>query len=188
MDTKPTNPKQTILLFSAIIIEVTCRILLIIILCLTLYTKKTPTQNITTYNSPQVGSIKEDVAEENKEKKEEATNSTEPTDKPSANEQKKQTENPIYCGVEKMPENVCLAVLSIEKDGIVNNPYVTADTSQIPEDINIDIEEQSWSQGAPKFGSLNFKASYDSQTLTGIMYFQNGSAGWKVVDYSLSNE
>ena len=92
----------------------------------------------------------------------------------------------VYCGVSGMPEGVCTAITSIEKDGLKGNPYVTKDTSQVPEGSTTQIEETSWKTTSASTGTLNFSAILGGQNYNGTGKLQIVDGTWKVIDYTLS--
>lgn len=92
----------------------------------------------------------------------------------------------VYCGVNGMPEGVCTAIKSIEKDGLKNNPYVAADTSQVPEGSTVQVDESSWKAGSSEAGSVNFTAVLGGKSYKGVGNLQIVDGVWKVVSYTLS--
>lgn len=92
----------------------------------------------------------------------------------------------VYCGVSGMPEGVCTAIASIEKDGLKGNPYVNKDTSQVPEGSTVQIDEASWKTTSASTGNLNFSAILGGQNYKGTGKLQIVDGTWKVIDYTLS--
>lgn len=90
------------------------------------------------------------------------------------------------CGVKDMPAGVCTIITSIEKDGIKNNKYISADTSQLPANTVTEVDEKTWTQPGPELGNVAFTAKYSGKTYQGIAYFQLTSGTWKVINYTLS--
>ncbi len=95
------------------------------------------------------------------------------------------TSNKVFCGVPNMPEGVCTAITSIETAGIKNNPYVTADTSALPDNTTVVTIRNSWNMPDANSGNLNFTAK-----VSGIEYKGTGQLAvvqgqWKVTSYKL---
>ncbi len=94
-------------------------------------------------------------------------------------------ESPVYCGVAGMPEQVCVAITSIEKSGLKNNPYVGANTSQVPADNKVEVDESSWQSTSTETGAVNFTAILAGKSYAGLAYLQIVSGTWKVTSYTL---
>lgn len=90
-----------------------------------------------------------------------------------------------YCGVAGMPEGVCTAITSIEKDGIKGNKYVSADTSQLPNGTRAEIDEKSWMMPGPELGNVSFKVTFSGNTYDGKAFMQLSNGTWKVISYTL---
>lgn len=91
----------------------------------------------------------------------------------------------VYCEESGMPEGVCTVTRSIEKDGLKNNPYVAADTSQVPEGSIVQIDESSWKAGSSAAGSVDFTAVFGGKSYKGVGNLQVVDGVWKVVSYTL---
>ncbi len=85
-----------------------------------------------------------------------------------------------------IPEGVTIALNSIEQTGIKNNPYVTMDTSIVPDGTVTRADRSSW-QGNGQAGTVNGVISVSGQTRSGTLTFQAVDGTWKVVGYSMSN-
>lgn len=96
------------------------------------------------------------------------------------------TTQTVYCGVSGMPEGACIAIKSVEKDGLKNNPYVAADTSQVPEGSTVQVEESSWKVSSSEAGSVNFTAVLGGKPYKGVSNLKIVNGVWKVVSYTLS--
>lgn len=84
-----------------------------------------------------------------------------------------------------MPEGVCTAITSIEKDGLRGNQYVTQDTSQVPEGSTVSVDESSWKSGSDTTGTVSFAAVIGGKNYKGLGTFQVVSGIWKVTSYTL---
>ncbi len=93
----------------------------------------------------------------------------------------------VYCGVSGMPEGVCKAIDSIEKNGLKNNPYVSADTSTVPPELKVTISRSTWKLTSADTGSVSFDASYNTTNYKGSGLFTKSGNDWKVSSYTLSN-
>ena len=91
-----------------------------------------------------------------------------------------------YCGVSGMPEGACTAITSIEKDGIKNNKYVSADTTQLPDGATTEIDEKSWMQPGPELGNVSFTGKYANKSYAGKAFMQISDGMWKVISYTLN--
>ncbi len=91
----------------------------------------------------------------------------------------------IYCGVSGMPEGVCTAITSIEKDGLKGNPYVNADTSQVPDGSAVQVDESSWKSTGGESGTISFAANLGGKDYKGVATLGVVSGTWKVVTYVL---
>ncbi len=90
------------------------------------------------------------------------------------------------CGVSGMPEGVCTAITSIEKDGLKNNKYVTADTSKVPAGSTVQVDEASWSATSGSTGAVNFSAVMSGKNYKGIGNLQLVDNIWKITSYTLN--
>ena len=72
------------------------------------------------------------------------------------------------------------------KDGLKNNKYVTADTSQLPSGTAIMIVESSWRQPGPELGNVTFTANINNKDYAGKAFLQVVDGVWKVISYTLS--
>ena len=88
------------------------------------------------------------------------------------------------CGVAGMPQGVCDAITSIEKDGLKGNSYVTANTTSLPEGTKAVANRSSWKQTAPEFGSLEGTISYGGKEYKGTLLFQVLNGKWVVNSYT----
>jgi hypothetical protein len=86
-----------------------------------------------------------------------------------------------------MPEGVCKAIDSIEKNGLKNNPYVSADTSTVPPELKVTISRSTWKLTSADTGSVSFDASYNTTNYKGSGIFTKSGNDWKVSSYTLSN-
>lgn len=144
----------------------------------------TPTQQTGTTDS------QDDLAETQAEAAEYAVGTEDSTQTPS------QTTNPgtstattpasqAPCGVAAIPQGACTAILSLERQGLKNNPHVNADTSQIPDGGALAINKQSWASSNSESGAVQFTATYAGETHQGTGYLQVINGIWKVVNYTL---
>ena len=85
-----------------------------------------------------------------------------------------------------MPEGICTLITSIRNEGLGNNPYVTANTSNVPKGTKTEIDEKSWTQGAPELGNFKFTVSLSGQKKSGVAYTQLINGTWKVISYTLN--
>jgi hypothetical protein len=92
---------------------------------------------------------------------------------------------PVYCGVRDMPQGVCTVIESVEKDGLKNNPYVSADTSQVPAGTTVQIDRSSWRAVAPDNNTVDFKTTIAGTTYQGTATLQLIGSVWKVTTYNL---
>jgi len=93
----------------------------------------------------------------------------------------------VYCGVSGMPEGVCSAIDSIEKNGLKNNPYVSADTSTVPSELKVTISRSTWKLTSADRGSVSFDASFSGTNYKGSGIFTKSGNDWKVTSYTLGN-
>lgn len=91
----------------------------------------------------------------------------------------------IYCGVSGMPENACATIISVEKYGLKNNQNVTADTSQLPNGIIIEVDETTWQQPGPELGNVTFEARVGPESYSGKAFLQVTSGTWKIISFIL---
>lgn len=98
-----------------------------------------------------------------------------------------QTTSTVYCGVQGMPEGVCTAIGSIEKNGFKNNPYVSYDTTSVPENTQVSVDRLSWQQNADVTSNVKFTASVGSVNYKGSATFANVNGTWKVIAFSIAN-
>jgi type IV secretory pathway VirB10-like protein len=111
-----------------------------------------------------------------------------PTPTPSPAPTPTPTPSPgVYCGVSGMPEGVCKAIDSIEKNGLKNNPYVSADTSTVPTELKVTISRSTWKLTNADTGSVSFDASLNGTNYKGSGIFTKSGNDWKVSSYTLSN-
>lgn len=90
------------------------------------------------------------------------------------------------CGVSGMPEGVCTAITSIEKDGLKGNRYVAADTSKIPDGTKVVIDKQSWQQPGPALGNIAFTTNIAGKPYGGTAFFQLANDSWQIISYTLN--
>jgi len=93
----------------------------------------------------------------------------------------------VYCGVSGMPEGVCNAINSIEKNGLKNNPYVSADTSTVPAELKVTVSRSTWKLTNANTGSVSFDASLNGTNYKGSGIFTKSGNDWKVSSYTLNN-
>jgi len=93
----------------------------------------------------------------------------------------------VYCGVSGLPEGVCSAIDSIEKNGLKNNPYVSADTSTVPAELKVTVSRSTWKLTNANTGSVSFDASLNGTNYKGSGIFTKSGNDWKVSSYTLSN-
>jgi len=98
-----------------------------------------------------------------------------------------QASSTIYCGVKGMPEGVCVAIGSIEKNGLKNNPYVSYDTTSVPDNTQVSIDRLSWQQNADVTSSVKFTASVGNVNYKGSATFSEVNGTWKVIAFSIAN-
>lgn len=91
----------------------------------------------------------------------------------------------IACGVVGMPPGVCDLINSIESQGLKNNYYVNADTSQVPDSNKVIIENDTWKSGANDKGTIQFRAQLGDNTYNGTANLSLTASGWRVIDYTL---
>lgn len=115
-----------------------------------------------------------------------STQTTLETKEPVVQSTTTSTTSKIYCGVSGMPEGVCTMMTSLQNDGLANNSYVTADTSKVPKGTKTEIDESSWTQGAPELGNFKFTVSLSGQKKSGVAYTQLINGTWKVISYTLN--
>lgn len=84
-----------------------------------------------------------------------------------------------------MPPGVEVALNSIEANGIKNNPYVTVDTSGIPDGTAVRTDRSTWTQFGPTQGAVNGTISAFGQSRQGSLTFSLVNDVWKVTSYSL---
>lgn len=89
------------------------------------------------------------------------------------------------CGVVGMPPGVCDLINSIESQGLKNNHYVNADTSQVPDSNKVIIENDTWKSGANGQGTIQFSAQLGDNTFNGTASLSLTTSGWRVIDYTL---
>ncbi|MEI6480951.1 MAG: hypothetical protein WCO19_01460 [Candidatus Saccharibacteria bacterium] len=92
----------------------------------------------------------------------------------------------VFCGVSGMPEGVCTVITSIEQKGLKNNPYVTADTSQVPANSTVTVDESSWKKIDDTRGDVLFNANLGGVTYNGKASLQSVGGSWKAVAYTLN--
>ena len=116
------------------------------------------------------------------------TPSPAPTPTPSPTPAPTPTPSPgVYCGVSGMPEGVCKAIDSIEKNGLKNNPYVSAGTTNVPTELKVTISRSTWKLTNADTGSVSFDASLNGTNYKGSGIFTKSGNDWKVSNYTLSN-
>ena len=93
----------------------------------------------------------------------------------------------VYCGVSGMPEGVCKAIDSIEKNGLKNNPYVSAGTADVPTELKVTVSRSTWKLTNADTGSVSFDASLNGTNYKGSGIFTKSGNDWKVSSYTLSN-
>ena len=87
------------------------------------------------------------------------------------------------CGNTAIPDGACTVILSIEKDGVKNNPSVTFDTTNIPDGTQVVLDRTSWSNFGSAIGAIDGRLTYSNQSYSGSLTFQLLSNGWKVTNY-----
>lgn len=152
-----------------------------------IFSHKTPSENpivqdkpSETVETPADSSITEEPT------KTDPTTPTTTTTPPGTNTSPGATPVKVYCGVKDLPQAVCIALTSIEKDGLKNNSYVSADTSQLPDNVSTDVDEKTWTQTAPELGATNFTVTASGRTYAGVAYWQVTNSIWKVISYTLN--
>ncbi len=86
-----------------------------------------------------------------------------------------------------MPEGVTAALNSIEQNGMKSNPYITADTSNIPNGTVVSVDRTSWTTYGTDMGSVTTTMSLKGTTKKGTLTFQLLYGSWKVVGYSIES-
>lgn len=89
-----------------------------------------------------------------------------------------------YCGVKGMPEQMCKAIESVEANGIKNNVYVLADTSQVPDGTKVVVDRASWKQTSSSQATINFTASKLGISFRATAKVQLIGNIWKVTSYT----
>lgn len=113
------------------------------------------------------------------------SNTTAPTQNQDTGSAASSPEAAKPCGVAGMPEGVCKAITSIEKSGLKNNPYVAADTSNVPTGSTVQVDESSWSATSGSTGTVNFSAVLSGKNYKGVGSLQLLDGTWKVTNYTL---
>ncbi len=90
------------------------------------------------------------------------------------------------CGNATIPADACAAILSIEKNGAKDNPYVAVDTSQLPDGIIFTVDKTSWSQFSKELGAANATGTYNQDTYKLSLTFTLSSGTWRVTSYTLN--
>lgn len=90
----------------------------------------------------------------------------------------------VYCGVVGMPEGVCTAITSIEKNGIKGNPYVQADTSKLPSGSTIKFDRASWEQTTDTTGHVGFTLKVLLTTYKARANFELINGTWKATSHT----
>jgi hypothetical protein len=90
------------------------------------------------------------------------------------------------CGVAGMPAGVCDTINSVEKDGVKNNPYIEADTSQLPSNTTAEVNKHSWKQTDSNNGTIDFVLNVAGSKYNGSAILQNKNGTWKIVSYTSS--
>lgn len=86
-----------------------------------------------------------------------------------------------------IPEGVNVALKSIEQRGINNNPYITVDTSSIPEGSTFQPDRNSWYEIGTESGSVSGIVDLSGELTNGSLTFQYTNGSWKVTGYSIEN-
>lgn len=91
------------------------------------------------------------------------------------------------CGNSDIPLGACDAMLSIERTGVKNNPYVTADTTQLPADTKATFNKSSWDNLSATVSTATAIVQALGQSRNVTVTFQIvADNSWKVTNYSVN--
>ncbi len=86
-----------------------------------------------------------------------------------------------------VPEGVTVALNSIEQNGMKSNPYVTADTSNIPAGTVVKADRSTWTAYGTDTGSVTTTMTVQGTAKKGSITFQLLYGSWKAVGYSIES-
>lgn len=104
---------------------------------------------------------------------------------PQAQPQSQPAAQQNSCGVASMTQAACDTLLSLERQGLKNNPNVAADTQQVPDKNSVTIQKSTWRLIDAANGSVEFSATIGEENYQGTGYLRDINGAWKVVNYEL---
>jgi hypothetical protein len=80
-----------------------------------------------------------------------------------------------------MPSSVSAIISSIEDIGLVDNPHVIADTSDIPSGSTVKVNRDSWRWISSETGNVDGALSYLGYKVNGVLVFNIIDGKWLVI-------
>lgn len=104
-----------------------------------------------------------------------------PGQKPSTPPPSSAPTTPAPSGI---PDGVSVALDSIERNGIKNNPYVAMDTSSVPDGTTVHLDRSTWVAHGDS-GSISGTINIMGQSYNGSLILALTNGKWMVTGYSM---
>ncbi len=86
-----------------------------------------------------------------------------------------------------VPDGVQTALNSVEANGIKGNPYVTFDTSTVPDGASVKADRSTWTATSETQGTVNGTISAYGQIRDGTLTFTMTDGVWRITGYAVTS-